>query len=121
MNYRSMSGLEYLSMSELRLAASAYMTDRRRPERKAYWAGFRRNGKSAVRRWRKPPERYHVLALAVAALGIPALFWLRRPVPSNQKVAIKPPLPVIPVTSVPALASTHRIWRHSTNESLDFD
>lgn len=49
MNYRSISGLEHLSRGESRLAASAYLTDRRRPERKAYWAGFRRNGKSAVR------------------------------------------------------------------------
>ena len=40
----------------------------------------------------------------MAALGVPALFWLRGPVPSNQKVAIKPILPVVPVTSVPVVA-----------------
>ena len=105
MIYRSISALERLSTGESRHASTAYLKDRRRHERKAYWAGIRRNGKLALRRWRKPLGRYLVLALAVAALGVPALFWLRGPVPSHQKVAIKPILPVTPVASVPAVTS----------------
>lgn len=105
MIYRSISALERLSNGESRLASTAYLTDRRRHERKAYWAGIRRNGKLALRRWRKPLARYLVLALAVAALGIPALFWLRAPVPSHQKVAVKPILSVVPVVSVPVVTS----------------
>lgn len=105
MIYRSILALERLSTGESRHASTAYLKDRRRHERKAYWAGIRRNGKLALRRWRKPLGRYLVLALAVAALGVPALFWLRGPVPSHQKVAIKPILPVTPVASVPAVTS----------------
>lgn len=67
MIYRSISALERLSTGESRLASTAYLKDRRRHERQAYWAGIRRNGKLALRRWRKPLGRYLVLALAVAA------------------------------------------------------
>lgn len=110
MNYRSISGLEHLSMGESRLAASAYLTNRRRPERKAYWAGVRRNGKSAAGRWWKQFGKYLVLALAVAALGIPALFWFQGPALSSQKkTARKPPLFFTPPTSSPAVAITHAL------------
>lgn len=69
MNYRSISGLEHLSMGESRLAACAYLTDRRRPERKAYWAGFPRNGTSALRRWWWRFGKYLLLALSVGTLA----------------------------------------------------
>ena len=107
MNYRSISGLEHLSMGESRMAASAYLTGRRRPERKAYWAGFQRNGKSAVRRWLRQFGKYLVLALAVIALVIPTLLWFRGPaLSSQQKAARKPPLFFTPATSSPVATIT---------------
>ena len=107
MNYRSISGLEHLSRGESRLAASAYLTDRRKPERKAYWAGFRRNGNSALRRWWKQFGKYLVLASTVIALGIPALLWFRGPALSSQeKTTRKPPLFFTPATSTPVATIT---------------
>ena len=69
MIYRSISALERLSTGESRLASTAYLKDRRRHERQAYWAGIRRNGKLALRRWWRRFGNYLVLALSVRTLA----------------------------------------------------